>query len=127
MGDAGKRRFTDMIRDELKFLDFAPILFVSALNREGLRRIMLTLKRVFEAASKRIGTGELNRFVAELKFESDIKIYYITQASVRPPTFIIFTDKAEKMHFSLERFLMNRLRESFGFEGTPLVVRPKRR
>jgi GTP-binding protein len=65
--------------------------------------------------------------VAELKFESDIKIYYITQASIRPPTFVVFTDKADKMHFSLERFLMNRLRERFGFEGTPIVIKTKRR
>jgi GTPase len=127
MGEGGKRRFTEMIRDELKFLEFAPILFISAKNREGLRRIFLTVKRVFEAASKRITTGELNRFVAELKFESDIKLYYITQPSVRPPTFVVFTDKADKMHFSLERFLVNRLREAFGFEGTPIVIKTKRR
>jgi GTP-binding protein len=127
MGEGGKRRFTETIKDQLKFLEFAPILFVSAKNREGLRRIFTTVKRVYDAASKRATTGELNRFVAELKFESDIKIYYITQASIRPPTFVVFTDKADKMHFSLERFLMNRLRERFGFEGTPIVIKTKRR
>jgi GTP-binding protein len=127
MGEAGKRRFTETIRDQLKFLDYAPILFISAKNREGLRRIFTTIKRSFEAASKRVTTGELNRFVAELKFESDIRIYYITQASIRPPTFVVFTDKADKMHFSLERFLINRLREKFGFEGTPIVIKTKRR
>ncbi len=72
-------------------------------------------------------TGELNRFVETLKFESDIRIYYITQASIRPPTFVVFTDKADKMHFSIERNLMNRLRERFGFEGTPIVIKTKRR
>ena len=72
-------------------------------------------------------TGELNRFVASLKFESDIKIFYLTQASVRPPKFIVFTDKADKMHFSVERFLITRLREEFGFEGTPVVIKTKRR
>jgi GTP-binding protein len=127
MGEAGKRRFTETVRDQLKFLDYAPILFISAKNREGLRRIFTTIKRSFEAASKRVTTGELNRFVAELKFESDIRIYYITQASIRPPTFVVFTDKADKMHFSLERFLINRLREKFGFEGTPIVIKTKRR
>lgn len=127
VGDAGKRAFTEKVRDELKFLDYAPILFTSAKNGEGLRRIFSTARRVFDAASKRITTGELNRFVAELKFESDIRVYYITQASIRPPTFIVFTDKAGKMHFSLERFLINRLREHFGFEGTPVVVKTKRR
>jgi GTP-binding protein len=127
MGEAGKRRFTETIRDQLKFLEFAPILFISAKNREGLRRIFTTIKRSFDSASKRVTTGELNRFVAELKFESDIRIYYLTQASIRPPTFVVFTDKADKMHFSLERFLINRLREKFGFEGTPIVIKTKRR
>jgi GTP-binding protein len=127
MGEGGKRRFTETIKDELKFLEYAPILFTSAKNGEGLRRIFTTLKRVFDAASKRVTTGELNRFAAELKFESDIRIYYLTQASIRPPTFVVFTDKADKLHFSLERFLMNRLREKFGFEGTPIVIKTKRR
>lgn len=123
----GKRAFTETIRDELKFLDYAPILFTSAKNREGLRRILIAIRRAYDSASKRISTGELNRFVEGLKFESDIKIYYLTQASMRPPTFVVFTDKAEKMHFSLERFLVNRLREEFGFEGTPIVIKTKRR
>ena len=123
----GKRAFTETVRDELKFLDYAPILFTSALNGEGLRRIFIAVRRAYDSASKRITTGELNRFVEGLKFESDIKIYYLTQASMRPPTFVVFTDKADKMHFSLERFLVNRLREKFGFEGTPIVLKTKRR
>jgi len=122
-----KRAFTENIRDQLKFLDYAPILFASAKNGEGIRRIFTTVRRCFDAASKRVGTGELNRFVETLKFESDIRIYYITQASIRPPTFIVFTDKAGKMHFSIERALVNKLREHFGFEGTPIVVKTKRR
>ena len=127
VGEAGKRAFVETVRYELKFLDYAPVLFASAKNGEGLRRVISTVRRSFEAASKRITTGELNRFVETLKFESDIKIYYLTQASIRPPTFIVFTDKADKMHFSVERFLVNRLRERFGFEGTPIVVKTKRR
>jgi GTP-binding protein len=126
VGEAGKRAFTEKIRDELKFLDYAPILFISAKNGEGMRRIFSTARRTFDAASKRITTGELNRFVAELKFASDTRVYYLTQASVRPPTFVVFTDKGGKMHFSLERFLVNQLREQFGFEGTPVVVKTKR-
>lgn len=125
--DKGKRAFTQTIRDELKFLEYAPILFASAKNGEGIRRIFSTIRKSYEAASKRVTTGELNRFVATLKFESDIKIFYMTQGSVRPPTFIVFTDKADKMHFSIERFLVNRLREEFGFEGTPVVIKTKRR
>ena len=125
--DKSKRAFTETIRDQLKFLDYAPVLFASAKNAEGIRRIFMTIRRSFDAASKRVGTGELNRFVETLKFESDIRIYYITQASIRPPTFVVFTDKAGKMHFSIERALINKLREHFGFEGTPIVVKTKRR
>lgn len=125
--DKSKRVFSEQVRDQLKFLDYAPIIFASAKNGEGIRRIMSTIRRSFDAASKRIGTGELNRFVEALKFESDIRIYYITQASIRPPTFVVFTDKAGSLHFSIERNLINRLREHFGFEGTPIVIKTKRR
>jgi len=69
----------------------------------------------------------LNRFVETLHFGSDVKVYYMTQASIRPPTFIVFTDQADKMHFSMERYLVNRLREQFGFDGTPIVIKTKRR
>jgi GTP-binding protein len=127
VGEKSKRAFTETLRDELKFLDYAPILFASAKNAEGIRRIFSTIRHSYQAASKRVTTGELNRFVANLKFESDIKIFYITQGSVRPPTFIVFTDKADKLHFSVERFLINRLREEFGFDGTPIVIKTKRR
>lgn len=122
-----KRAFAETIRDQLKFLDYAPVIFASAKEAEGMRRIMSTIRRAFDAASKRVGTGELNRFVETLKFETEIKIYYMTQASIRPPTFVVFTDKADKMHFSIERALINRLRERFGFEGTPIVIKTKRR
>ena len=125
--EKGKRAFTQAIRDQLKFLDYAPILFASAKNGEGIRRIFSTIRKSYDAASKRVTTGELNRFVATLKFESEIRIYYMTQASVRPPTFVVFTDKAGELHFSVERFLINRLREHFGFEGTPIVIKTKRR
>ena len=122
-----KRAFTEDLRDQLKFMDYAPILFASAKNAEGVRRIFSTIRHCFNSASKRVTTGELNRFVETLKFESDIKIFYLTQALIRPPTFVVFTDKADKIHFSEERFLMNRLRERFGFDGTPIVIKTKRR
>ena len=125
--DKSKRAFTEDLRDQLKFLDYAPILFASAKKAEGVRRIFSTIRHCFNSASKRVTTGELNRFVETLKFESDIKIFYLTQASIRPPTFVVFTDKADKIHFSEERFLMNRLRERFGFDGTPIVIKTKRR
>jgi GTPase len=125
--EKGKRSFTEAVRDELKFMDYAPVLFASAKNAEGIRRIFSTIRRSFDASSKRVTTGELNRFIASVEFDSDIKVFYMTQASIRPPTFIVFTDKADKLHFSTERFIMNRLREQFGFEGTPIVIKTKRR
>jgi GTP-binding protein len=127
VGEASKRTFTESVKDELKFLDYAPIIYTSAINAEGIRKIYGTIRRVFDNASKRVTTGELNRFVETLHFGSDVKVYYMTQASIRPPTFIVFTDQADKMHFSMERYLVNRLRERFGFDGTPVVIKTKRR
>ncbi len=124
--EPSQRKFTEKIRDQLKFLDYAPIAFVSAQKRQGLRALFPLIKRVYESASKRIATGELNRFVETLRWEYDVKIKYLTQASVRPPTFVVFTDRPGKLHFSAERYLINRLREKFGFEGTPVVIKARR-
>jgi GTP-binding protein len=125
--EKGKRSFQENLRDELKFLEYAPVIFASAKKGEGIRRIYSTIRRLYENASKRVTTGELNRFMETVEFDGDIKVFYLTQASVRPPTFIVFTDKANDLHFSTERFLVNRLREKFGFEGTPVVIKTKRR
>jgi GTP-binding protein len=121
-----KRAYLEKIGDELKFLDYAPVAFVSAQKRQGTRALFPLIKKVYDSASKRIGTGELNRFVETLRWEYSAKIHYITQASVRPPTFVVFTDRPN-LHFSAERFLINRLREKFGFEGTPIEIKTKRR
>jgi GTP-binding protein len=125
--DKNKSKFIEQIRDNLKFLEYAPIAFVSAEKRIGTRALLPLIKKAYEAASRRITTGELNRFVASLEWEYDMKIYYMTQANVRPPTFVAFTDKAGKLHFSAERYLANRLRERFDFTATPIVIRTKRR
>jgi GTPase len=121
-----KRKFVQEIRDELKFLDYAPILFMSAQKRQGTRALFPLIRKVYDSASRRVGTGELNRFIETLRWEYDAKINYMTQASVRPPTFVVFTDRPN-LHFSAQRNLVNRLREKFGFEGTPIVIRTKRR
>jgi len=126
-GEKGKRKFTEEIRDELKFLEYAPIAFVSAKTGAGVDRLFGMISDAYQAASKRVSTGELNRFVDMLDFDRDIKIYYMTQGSVRPPTFVVFTDKAKDLHFSTERFLINQLRKRFGFEGTPIRIKAKRR
>ena len=125
--EPNKRVFLESIRDELKFLDYAPVTFMSAQKRQGTRALFPLIRKVYESASKRIGTGELNRFIETLRWEYQPRIRYLTQASIRPPTFVAFTDRDSKLHFSGERYLVNRLREKFGFEGTPVVVKTKRR
>jgi len=120
---SGKRQeFEQNVRDRLKFLDYAPMVFMSALNATGINELLELIKRVNESAFHRVTTGELNRFVETLHFE-ERKVLYITQASVRPPSFILFTDKAGPLHFSHERYLMNQLRKRFGFEGTPIHLK----
>jgi GTP-binding protein len=120
---SGKRKeFEQNIRDRLKFLDYAPMIFMSALNATGVKQLFERIRRINESAFKRVTTGELNRFVENLHFE-ERKVLYITQASVRPPSFILFTDKAGPLHFSHERYLMNQLRKRFGFEGTPIHIK----
>jgi GTPase len=119
-----KNAFEQEVRDQLKFLDYAPIEFISAKTGAGVKRLYGRIREAYEAASRRISTGELNRFVESLRFE-ERKIYYITQASVRPPTFVLFTDRAGPLHFSHERYLINRLRKQFGFRGTPLVIKTR--
>lgn len=126
-GDKGKRKFTEEMRDQLKFLEYAPVVFVSAKTGAGVKRLFGMIRDAYESASKRVTTGELNRFVEMLEFDRDMKIYYMTQASVRPPTFVAFTDKARDFHFSSERFLINQLRKRFGFEGTPIRIKARRR
>lgn len=121
-----QKAFTEKVRDELKFLEYAPVVFLSAKTGAGVDKLFPLIRRGFENASQRVGTGELNRFVeTTLKDERDPRILYATQASVRPPTFVLFTDRATPLHFSKERFLINQLRKRFGFAGTPIVIKIK--
>ena len=117
-----KREFERNLRDQLKFLEYAPVVFLSAKTGSGIPLLFKLIRKVYDSASQRITTGELNRFVEALKYE-DRKIFYITQASTRPPTFVVFTDKTDKLHFSQERYLMNQIRKRFGFEGTPIELK----
>lgn len=119
--------FQRQIRQELKFLDYAPVLFVSALTGAGVPALFGAVRQAYESASRRVPTGELNRFLADLQMQIEPRILYLTQASVRPPTFVLFTDRPERLHFSRERYLINRLRERFGFQGTPIVIRSRAR
>ena len=124
IADKKKREFERDVRDHLKFLDYAPVVFLSAKTGAGVDRIFALAREVYHSASKRVTTGELNRFVDKLHFD-ERKIYYITQASVRPPTFVLFTSRAAPLHFSGERYLVNQIRRQFGFRGTPIVLKVK--
>lgn len=125
--EKNQKAFTQLLRDEFKFLEYVPMAFVSAKTGSGVKRLFSMIRKIYEAASRRVTTGELNRFMELVRFEGDVKLYYITQAAIRPPTFVVFTDKGEKLHFSSERFLVNQLRKRFGFEGTPVVIKSRRR
>lgn len=130
-------RYTEDIYDELGFLQYAPVLFVSALTKQRIHRLADVLKFVSEQQYRRVSTGTLNQLLSDAQMVNPVpsragrtpKIYYMTQASVKPPTFILFVNEPELIHFSYMRFLENRLRESFGFEGTPirLILRGKKR
>jgi GTP-binding protein len=117
-----KKEFEENVRYHLKFLEYAPVVFLSAKTNSGVNKLFPLIKEVYEAATKRVTTGELNRFVESLHFE-ERRILYITQTGVRPPSFILFTDKAGDLHFSNERFLINQLRKRFGFLGTPIEIK----
>ena len=122
-----KQEFAREVRDRFKFLEYAPIVFLSAKTGAGVKPLFHLIREVYASASKRVPTGELNRFVESLRFE-ERKIFYVTQASVRPPTFVIFVDRGTPLHFSHERYLSNQIRRRFGFQGTPIVlqIRTKR-
>ncbi|MBI3473583.1 MAG: ribosome biogenesis GTPase Der [Candidatus Solibacter usitatus] len=124
--EEAKRDFEQNLRDQMKFLDYAPLLFASAKLGAGVQPLFQAIREVYDAASKRVTTGELNRFVERLRFE-DRKVLYVTQPSVRPPTFVLFTNKSGPLHFSHERYLVNQLRRQFGFRGTPVVIKIKAR
>ena len=116
-----------LVRDRLKFLPYAPVIFVSALTGEHVEKLYALIDRVAEARKRRISTGELNRWLASVDLARGtspsahhVKIFYMTQSGVSPPTFIVFTNQRQRLHFSYERFLENRLRGYFDFFGTPI-------
>ena len=115
------------VRVRFKFLAYAPVVFVSALTGERAGKLFGLIDRVAAARQRRIPTGELNRWLAQVDLERgtspasrQVKIYYITQAATAPPTVVLFTNQARRLHFSYERFLENQLRECFDFLGTPI-------
>ena len=131
---AGRRIYEEELRQQLKFLNYAPVVFVSAKAGKNVEKIFELVAQVAAERRKRITTGEMNRFLAEVDFERAsvpysrrVKIYYVTQAGTSPPTFVLFTDRAVKLHFSYERFLENQIRRAFGFAGTPIRIKTRAR
>jgi GTP-binding protein len=121
-------KFVDTIRTEFKYLPFAPILFVSAKSGQRTGKIMTEVENVMAQYTKRVSTSELNRAVSAaveahhppLSQGRRVKFYFATQVGTKPPTFVLFTNQPDGIHFSYERYLANKLREAFNFTGTPL-------
>ncbi|HZQ92560.1 MAG TPA: ribosome biogenesis GTPase Der [Terriglobales bacterium] len=126
---ADPQRYEQEARHSLKFLGYAPMVFVSASSGRNVEKIFELVKQVAAERRKRVSTGEMNRFLKHVDFDrapapfsKQVKIFYMTQASTSPPTFVIFTDRDVKLHFSYERFLENQVRRAFGFVGTPIRI-----
>lgn len=129
------QKFEEKIRDEFLFLDYAPIVFVSAKTKQRLKNLFPVIKQVADSHTMRVQSSILNEVIVDAiamnPAPSDkgrkLKVYYVTQVAVGPPTFVVFVNEPEIMHFSYERFLENRLRDAFGFEGTPIKIITRQR
>ncbi len=126
--------YEERLRYGLKFLSYAPVLFLSAHTGKGTEKILPLIEKVAAERRKRITTGEMNRFLKTVDFErasvpvsKRVRILYMTQAGVAPPTFVLFTDRAVKLHFSYQRFLENQIRATFGFIGSPIWIKNRAR
>ena len=129
-------KFRDRLRETLSFMPYAEMVFISALTGQRLSKLFDTIDAVIENHAMRVATGVLNEIMAEAvalqQPPSDkgkrLRLYYITQVAVKPPTFVIFVNDKELMHFSYTRYIENKIREAFGFAGTPLrfIIRERR-
>ena len=129
-----REAYEERLRYELKFLSYAPVVFISAKSGKETDRIWPLLEQVATERRKRVTTSEMNRFLEHVDFErasvpmrQRVKILYMTQASVAPPTFVLFTNRAVKLHFAYQRFLENQIRAVFKFVGTPIWIKNKAR
>jgi GTP-binding protein len=129
-------QYEERIRDQMKFLDYAPLIFLSALTGQRVVRLPALIARANEARNLRVTTGQLNQFFrdyleqpkATISGKHKLKVLYLTQAGIRPPTFVLFTSGTRtKIHFSYQRYMINRLREAFGFYGTPIRIKQRSR
>jgi GTP-binding protein len=134
-GQGFARQFDDEVRRRMKFLDYAPLLHISAATGERTPKLLEMIDRVAEARRRRVATAELNKFIEAVTAvhppaspgRKEVRILYSVQVGVAPPSFVFFTNVATTFHFSYERFLVNQLRESFGFFGSPIRVEVRAR
>jgi GTP-binding protein len=126
--------FETQVRNVLKYLSYAPVVFLTATEGKGIPNLLKLVAEVAAERRKRVTTGQMNRFLEKIDFQRApvplsmrVRILYMTQAAVAPPTFVLFTDRDVKLHFSFERFLENQLREAFGFKGSPIWFKVKPR
>ena len=131
---ADKKVYEQQVRDALKYLDYAPLLFISAAEAKDMEEIFKKVELVARERRKRMSTGQMNRFLERIDFQrasvpmnKRVRIYYMTQAAVAPPTFVLFTDQDVKLHFTYERFLANEIRAEFRFIGSPIWFKVKAR
>ena len=131
---ADQKIYEQQVRDSLKYLDYAPMVFCSASESKNVEAIFKKVELVSRERRKRVTTGQMNRFLDKIDFQrasvpmkKRIRIYYMTQAAVAPPTFVLFTDRDVKLHFSYERFLANEIRATFKFIGSPIWFKVKAR
>lgn len=131
---ADRTIFEEQLRNTLKYLNYAPVLFISAADGTNIPRVLDTVIRVAAERRKRVSTGQMNRFLERIDFQrasvpmsKKVRIFYMTQAAVAPPTFILFTNRDVKLHFSFERFLENQIRQAFAFEGSPIWFKVRAR
>jgi len=129
-----REAYEERLRYELKFLSYAPMVFISAQTGKGMEKIWPLLEEVARERRKRVSTSEMNRFLERVDFErasvpmrQRVKILYMTQAAVAPPTFVLFTNRGVKLHFAYQRFLENQIRAAFGFMGTPIWIKNRAR
>jgi GTPase len=129
-----RAQYEERLRYGLKFLSYAPVLFISAHTGKGTEKILPLIEKVAAERRKRVTTGEMNRFLRTVDFDrasvpmsKRVKILYMTQAGVAPPMFVLFTDRAVKLHFSYQRFLENQIRAAFGFMGSPIWIKNRAR
>ena len=123
--------FEKDIRNNFKFLSYAPIVFVSALKNQRIDTLFKAINTCYESATKRIATSVLNDVLLEavvrtppVEFNGGIlKVLYANQVATTPPQFVLFVNDPKYLHFSYQRFIENKLREAFGFEGTPIVIK----